>query len=83
MSRITLRNLPEHVERAIRKRAKEKQISLNQSATELLQQALGTSEDEPRHRNLRDLAGTWNNTEADVFDRRVKELRSIDPEIWK
>ena len=83
MSQITLRNLPEHVERAIRKRAEEKHISLNQSATELLQQALGTSEDGPRHRNLRDLAGTWNNTEADVFDRRVKELRSIDPEIWK
>ena len=83
MSQITLRNLPESVERAIRKRAEEKHISLNQSATELLQQALGTNEERPRHRNLRDLAGTWNDTEADVFDRRVKELRSIDPEIWK
>ena len=83
MSQITLRNLPEHVERAIRKRAKEKQISLNQSATELLPQALGTSEDGARYRNLRDLAGTWNDTEADAFDRRVEELRSIDPEIWK
>ncbi len=37
MSQITLRNLPESVDRAIRKRAQEKHISLNQSATELLQ----------------------------------------------
>ena len=83
MSQITLRNLPDPVERAIRRRAREKRISLNQSATELLQQALGTSGDVARHRNLRDLAGTWNDTEADAFDRRVEELRSIDPEVWQ
>lgn len=83
MSQITLRNLPESVDRAIRKRAQEKHISLNQSATELLQQALGSNEQRPRYRNLRDLAGTWNDSEAEAFNRSVEELRSIDPEIWK
>lgn len=83
MSQITLRNLPESVERAIRKRAKERHISLNQSATELLEQALGTDKERPKYRALRDLAGTWNDTEADAFDQRIEELRSIDPEIWK
>ncbi|MFP4409462.1 MAG: FitA-like ribbon-helix-helix domain-containing protein [Spirochaetaceae bacterium] len=83
MSQITLRNLPESVERAIRRRAEERHISLNQSATELLQQALGTNEEGAKYRNLRDLAGTWEEREADDFDRNVEELRSIDPEIWK
>lgn len=83
MSQITLRNLPESVELAIRKRAAEKHISLNQSASELLQQALGTNANKRSYRNLRDPAGTWNEREADLFDRRVEELRSIDPEVWK
>ncbi|MFW5695588.1 MAG: FitA-like ribbon-helix-helix domain-containing protein [Alkalispirochaeta sp.] len=83
MSQITLRNLPESVELAIRKRAEEKQISLNQSARELLQQALGTNQDKRSYRNLRDLAGTWDEREAELFDRRIEELRSIDPEVWR
>ena len=83
MSEITLRNLPDHVEKAIRKRADEKRISLNQSATEHLQQALGTAEGRGKYRDLQNRAGTWGEDEAAAFGRRIDEMRSIDPEIWK
>jgi plasmid stability protein len=82
MSQITLRNLPDSVEEAIRKRAAQRHISLNRAATELLEQALGGHAGAQRHRDLSDLAGTWSEKEADAFDRRTQELRSVDSEIW-
>ncbi|MDA3948398.1 MAG: Arc family DNA-binding protein [Spirochaeta sp.] len=83
MSQITIRDLPEEVERAIRERARERHTSLNRVVTDLVEEALGFSQNRAKRRDLSELAGTWSATEADSFDTRVESMRTIDPEIWQ
>jgi hypothetical protein len=37
----------------------------------------------PPFHDLDDLMGTWTEEEADEFDRILKEIRTIDPEMWE
>jgi len=83
VSQITIRNLPESVEQAIRDRARERNQSLNRTVTQLLEKALGIKPETGRKRDLSDLRGNWTADEADHFDRFVAESRTIDDEIWK
>jgi plasmid stability protein len=85
MKAVTLRNLPPSVERTIRRRAKEKGVSVNKVVIGLLQEHLGESEKRPvrRYHDLDDLAGSWSKKEAEAFDRALAKQRAIDPEVWK
>ena len=81
---ITLRNLPPHVINAIRRRAKERRISLNRAVITLLEEGLGVgSQTDATYHELDDLGGSWAREEAAAFDTALREQRSIDPDVWR
>lgn len=89
MSRtITIRNMPEKLEKRIEAMADEEGASLAQTVIRLLLRATGLREpSQPggrpeRHDDLDDLAGSWNEDEAAEFDDALAQLRRIDPEVW-
>ena len=75
----TIRGIPPEVDAALRRRARQRRISLNQLLVEELSAAGGTGPQ--RHRRLSDLPGRWHNDP--VFDRIVAEQRVIDEDLWK
>jgi hypothetical protein len=84
MKAITLRNVPPDVEKVVRRRAVEKNLSLNKAVIELV--ALGGGLTKPAkelHSDLDDLFGRWTKREADAFDRRLRGLRKVDAELWR
>jgi plasmid stability protein len=83
VSQLTIRNLPPEIEEAIRRRARERHISINQSITELLSEAMGIPNSAEKQRDLSDLAGTWSDEEAREFEEALRLQRGIDEEIWQ
>lgn len=81
---VTLRNLPKKMDRTIQKRAKEKGLSVNKAVISLLEEHLGMKTGKPsaEYHDLDALAGAWTKAEADTFDKRLAEQRSIEPELW-
>ena len=81
---ITLRNLPPALEQKLRKRAKQRGVSMNKAVIGVLEEAFGLAK-KPRtvYHDLDHLAGTWTKEEADEFDAALRKIRVIDPELWK
>lgn len=89
MSRtITIRNMPEELERRIEAMAAEEGASLAQTVIRLLLRATGLRGPQgsggrlERHDELDDLAGTWSAADAAEFEDALAQLRRIDPEVW-
>ncbi|MCC6243987.1 MAG: hypothetical protein IT353_14180 [Gemmatimonadaceae bacterium] len=77
----TLRNIPDALDRALRRRAKEQGTSLNEVALDALARGAGVAEEAVRQRRLRDLAGTW---EEDAHtDAALRDQRQVDEELWR
>ncbi len=76
----TIRNIPRAVDRALRMLARREGKSLNEVAIRALTRALGIAEEPLRHRNLHDLAGTWQ--EDPQFDTALRESDRIDESLW-
>lgn len=85
MNAITVRNLPPHVAKAVREKARKEKLSLNKAVVRLLEEATGATPTETRtvHDDLDHLAGTWSQADYDEFMEAVGEQRRIDPEMWK
>lgn len=83
MSQITVRGVPEAVERAIRKRAAEENKSINRTVNELLQKALGIEPSQSKRRDLSRFSGAWSPEEAHAFDRAIEPFDVIDDEVWR
>lgn len=77
----TIRNIPDHVDRALRKRAEREGKSLNEVATEALTRGLDLEGQPVRHRDLSSIAGSWVR-DRDV-ERALEEQRKIDPDLWR
>ncbi len=77
----TLRNLPEHLDRAIRKRAHREGKSLNEVTIEALLRAFGLEGEPTVQRDLTDVAGSWQDDPA--MDQILAEQRRVDPELWQ
>ncbi len=77
----TLRNIPNRIDQALRERARAESKSLNQVVIEALARALGITGEEVRHRDLRDLAGTWQ--EDPEFEEAIADQEVVDEELWK
>lgn len=77
----TLRNVPAHVDRALRERSAREGKSLNEVATEALARGLELDAPSRRHRDLSSIAGSWVR-DRDV-DRALEEQRRIDPDLWR
>ena len=76
----TLRNVPPHIDRALRQKAGKEHKTLNAAALEALERGLDLADQPVRHRDLDDLAGTW--VEDPEFDRALAEMDQVDPELW-
>jgi plasmid stability protein len=77
----TLRNVPEIVDAALRRRAREQGKSLNQVAIETLALGAGVTGSRRRQRDLKDVAGTWRTDRA--FDRALAAQDTVDEALWK
>lgn len=77
----TIRKIPGALDSALRRRAREQGKSLNQVAIEALIRGAGISGQKFRHRDLRDVAGTWRNDRA--FDDALAAQDAVDEELWK
>jgi hypothetical protein len=76
----TIRGIPREVDQTLRRRARQRGISLNRLLVEELSAAGGGGQSR-RYRLLKDLGGRWQNDP--LFDRILKEQRRIDPDLWK
>jgi hypothetical protein len=74
----TLRNVPRAVDAELRRRAKAEGKSLNTVAIEALIRGSGLGETPIRHRDLSDIAGTWQ--EDPDFDQAITDQDQIDEE---
>ena len=77
----TIRNVPETLDEALRRAARERGKSLNEVAIEALARGAGITQDRSRQRDLGDIAGTWRKDSA--FDSALKAQDTIDEEMWK
>ena len=77
----TIRNVPETLDEALRRVARERGKSLNEVAIEALARGAGIAQDRSRQRNLGDIAGTWRKDAA--FDSALAAQDTIDEEMWK
>ena len=73
----TIRGIPPEVDRALRKRAAQRKLSLNRIIIDELTAATGTR----KRADFSDLAGQW--TPDPAFDEILSCQRQIDPDKWK
>jgi hypothetical protein len=77
----TIRNVPNALDEALRRAAREQDKSLNEVAIEALARGTGVIGERGRLRDLSDIAGTWRKDAA--FDRAVAAQHTIDEEMWR
>ena len=77
----TIRNVPDSLDEALRRVAREKGKSLNDVAIEALARGAGVTGERDRQRDLADIAGTWRKDPA--FDRALAAQDTIDEEMWR
>jgi len=71
----TVRGIPPEVDQALRRKARDRRVSLNQLLANELINASGASNDR-RYRSLKQVAGRWK--EDPEFDKALKDQRKID-----
>ncbi|MBM4265854.1 MAG: hypothetical protein FJ144_04460 [Deltaproteobacteria bacterium] len=76
----TVRDVPAHVDRALRRKAGEEGKSLNEVLREALTREAGVG-GAVEHHDLDALAGTWEDDPE--FDRAIAEQDRIDEALWR
>ena len=77
----TIRNIPPHLDRVLRQRAKERGQSLNATAIDALRDGLGLTDLPVARRDLSDIVGTW--VQDPEIDAALENQRRIDPDLWE
>lgn len=77
----TIRNIPDRVDRILRKRARDARKSFNQVALEAL--VSGAGESLRPKRNFSEVIGSLSEKEALQIEDEVRLQHQIDPELWK
>lgn len=83
IAQMTLRRIPDGVEKKLRARSRRSGRSINRTAIELLEEALGVRASEGKKRDLSMLAGAWNEAEYQEFERNTVKFKEIDAEVWE
>jgi plasmid stability protein len=78
---LTLRNVPPEVAQSLRREARRRGASLNQTAVDLLRAGLGVAT--ARSNGLKRLAGTWTPQDLERFEAAVASVEAIDEELWR
>jgi len=76
----TIRNIPNLLDAALRRRAREHGKSLNEIAIEALARGAGFGMQRDPQRDLSDVAGTWRSDRA--FDLALAAQDAVDKELW-
>jgi plasmid stability protein len=78
----TVRNIPEHVDRALRRKAREGRKSLHEVLRDALTREAGVAEPSSRrYSDLDALAGTWIDDAG--FDETIKVQDQVDESLWR
>ena len=77
----TVRNVPDLVDAALRRSAREQGKSLNEVVIDALTCGAGLTESRRRQRDLSDIAGTWRKDPA--FDLALAAQDTVDAELWR
>jgi plasmid stability protein len=77
----TVRNVPQEIDQALRRRARREGKSLNEITVEALREAAGLSETSIKRRSFGDLVGTWRKDPE--FEAAIEAQRRIDADLWK
>lgn len=78
----TVRNVPARADEALRRRASELGLSLNEILRRAIIKEAGLGkETRQEYRDLDHLAGTW--VEDPIFDAVLAEQDRVDKELWK
>ena len=77
----TIRNVPPRLDRALRKKAAERGVSLNTLFVHALETEAGLGSEPRIWSDLDDLFGTWVHDKA--VDRALAEQRQLDPRDWE
>jgi len=80
---ITLRQVPDAVERGIRGRARSTGSSLNRVIIDLMEESLKIRPAGKKMRDVSRFAGQWSQEEYDAFSRNTQVFERIDKETWK
>jgi len=83
VSQITLRDLPEPLEREIRREARRRGLSLNKTIIAVLSERLGFQSHVGRRRDISSLAGTWDDAALNEFSKATATFERIDEDLWK
>jgi plasmid stability protein len=85
MKTLTIRNIDEELNQALRDKVKQKGCSLNTLVVNLLKQSTGLSKQQftKKYHDLDSLAGTWSNEEYDEFNKNISSFNQIDEDMWK
>lgn len=83
MSQITLRQIPDILDKQLRSLASKNKTSLNKIVLSLLMKDLGLSVNSGKKRDLTDLWGTWTRNQYDEFQKNTEDFSQIDPELWE
>jgi plasmid stability protein len=77
----TIRNVPEHLDAALRAAAREQGKSLNDVAVQALARGAGVEDTPRRRRDLSDVASSWHEDAA--FDSALAAQDVVDEELWQ
>ncbi len=78
----TVRAIPEHVDRALRRKAATERKSLNAVLREALIREAGVAEPSGRlYTDLDSFAGTWR--EDPAFDEAIRAQDQVDASVWR
>lgn len=77
----TIRAVPDVVDQALRREARQSGKSLNQVALDALRRGIGLDQPQPVHDDLDHLFGVM--SPDPELDEILSELRQIEPELWR
>ena len=79
--RYTIRSVPDAIDRAVRRRARREDKSMNAVVVEALARGLKIEVVPAEHTDLDHLIGTWQ--EDPEFDLAVADFERVDRDMWK
>jgi plasmid stability protein len=77
----TIRNVPDRLDAALRRAARERGKSLNEVAIDALARGAGIIGERVRQRDLSGIVGTWR--EDPAFERALADQDTVDDEMWQ
>ena len=82
MKHLTVRNVTQDLEKALRDEQRRRGMSLNATVLDLLKRALGLGPGGEYDNGLASLAGTWTKEELRAFEANTALFEQIDEGLW-